>query len=155
MVADSGLMESVSSPEAPSSHFHSLSPHRCVADFLCKLPLPRAPERQGALLSFSPVSPNSLGWEFCPPSPQMWPNMAAQTQLALFFLDNFLSSSQIQKVGRSSAENSLGKVSSPTYFSPRLFLNLETKNLMSLFSASFMAGVTIYSCFLGALQVLV
>lgn len=58
---------------------------------------------------------------------------------------------------RYSAENSLSKASSPTYFSPRLwlFLNLETKNLMSLLSASFMAGVTIYSCFLSALQVLV
>lgn len=51
------------------------------------------------LLPFNPVPPNSMEWEFCHPSPQMWPNMAAQSQLALFFPDNFLPSSQIQKRG--------------------------------------------------------
>lgn len=94
MVAD----EVLSSPEAPSSHFHSAFPTpSCGRPSLQTTISQNSRKTGGTLFPFSPVSPNSVEWEFCHPSPQMWPNMATQSQLALFFPDNFVPSSQIQK----------------------------------------------------------
>ena len=119
------------------------------AGSICELPLPRAPERKWCSASVWPyISPSSRDEglsSFLPRCGPVWP------------YNHILRSSLLPGIGHilgeggRSVQKTLSPVSLP--FQPISLLDfgfsfdLETKHLMSLFSASFMAGAAADSCF--------
>lgn len=126
-----------------------------MASLIRKPPLPSAPGRNGSNASFWSCIPKLTGMSVCPRSS---PDRAqhGHTITSYFLLSpNSLLSSQTQILSLGKREGqcrkfSLSKSSFPTIllldFGFFFFFNLETKNLISLLSVSFMAGVAVYSC---------
>lgn len=130
-----------------------LSPCDCVSGLIHRLLLSWTSRKKGEccfLLVLYPHTHWDAGSDVLPP--QLWPHTAASSPRTLFPRVT-LPSSQIQKVISLREEEgqcrkfSLGQSSSVYFASTFFFLSSETRNLISLFSASSMAGVTEYFSF--------
>lgn len=121
-----------------------LSPRHRVAGLLCKPPFPRTPERQGEhcfLLVLYPQTQWNESSVILPPRcGPTWPHN--HSLLYSFPITLFLPLRYKRRPGKSRTENSLlvSLLLQPVILLGFGFLNLDTKTLMFLFSASFMAG---------------